>query len=216
MMTIFDLDLSNYKIYIEAGANDGISQSRSLHLSRKEDWFGVLIEPHPMLYQASVHQRSNGRTLFVNCGLVSNDYKESHIDLYCHSEYSLMNCVSDSIMMKRNPDNYNNPMSVPAKTLQSILDDLKIKVVDYFFLDVEGYEKEVINGIGKNTIIKRLELEQHNKENFEQEKCEIIQNCKQLNLEYNFTISTSPNESRPNPKLVFDYQKEQNNGKTKT
>ena len=144
-MTIFDLDLSNYKIYIEAGANDGISQSRSLHLSRKEDWFGILIEPHPMLHQTSVRQRSNGRTLFVNCGLVSNDYKESHIDLYCHSDYSLMNCVSDSIMMKRNPDDYNNPISVPTKTLQSILDDFEIKVVDYFFLDVEGYEKEVIN-----------------------------------------------------------------------
>ena len=40
--------------FIEAGANDGFEQSNTYHLERWRGWSGVLVEPIPELYRASV------------------------------------------------------------------------------------------------------------------------------------------------------------------
>lgn len=144
-------------IYIEAGANNGVFQSRSIHLKEDPQYFGILIEPSKEVFDECVINRKNERTLIYNAALVSKEYKEPTIELQIHSMYHLMNSINKSINQS-----YNNSTRVPARTLQSILDENDIKEVEYLYLDVEGYENEVLNGIDFNkTKFKNLEIECH-------------------------------------------------------
>jgi len=138
------------KVYIEAGANDGIFQSRTLSLKDKD--FGILIEPHLETYNKCCENRQNYLCKVYNCALVSFDYNFDTIDLGLH-EHTAMN----SILYKN-----LNTVSVKARTLQSILDENNISIVENFFLDTEGYENEILKGIDFNkTKFKNIEIECH-------------------------------------------------------
>lgn len=145
------------KIYIEAGANDGVDGSRGIQFKDNSEYMGILIEPHPVIFNYCSNSRKNDNTLLYNVALVSRDHKEPTIELQLHSSYHPMNSIKKSI-----GQTYNNSVTVQARTLQSILDENNISEVDYFYLDVEGYENEVLMGIDFNkTKFKHIEVECH-------------------------------------------------------
>jgi FkbM family methyltransferase len=149
--------MKNKKIYIEAGANDGIFQSRSLHLQNNHEYFGLLIEPHLETYNQCVINRDNGYAKIYNAALVSFNFQSPTIDLGIHCDYTAMNSI-----VKPPEESYPQTVSVPARTLQSILNENDIDLVEYFYLDVEGYEKNVLEGIDFNkTKFNFIELECH-------------------------------------------------------
>lgn len=149
--------MTNKKIYIEAGAHDGIFQSRSIQFKNNNEYFGLLIEPHFETYQQCIINRNNEFCKIYNAALVSFDFKSTEIQLGIHSQYTAMNSI-----VKPSNQNYIDTINVPAKTLQSILDENDISVVENFYLDVEGYEKNVLNGINFNkTKFNNIELECH-------------------------------------------------------
>tara|TARA_R110000822_G_scaffold145230_1_gene284056 strand:- start:391 stop:969 length:579 start_codon:yes stop_codon:yes gene_type:complete len=144
------------KVYIEAGANDGVFQSRSLELSKDSDYFGILVEPDPDEYAKCVKSRSTNTRIYNNC-LVSSNYKESSITFYRHKNQS---CVNGFLKSPVEP--CTSQMLIPTRTLQSILDENSITHVDKLFLDVEGYEYEVMNGIDfTKTTFNYIEIECH-------------------------------------------------------
>jgi FkbM family methyltransferase len=145
------------KIYIEAGANDGVDGSRGIQFKDNSEYVGILIEPHPIIFNYCLNARKNDRTLCYNVALVPESHKECTIELQLHSMFHPMNSIKKSI-----GQSYSNAITVPARTLQSILDENNISEVDYFWLDVEGYEHEVLMGIDFNkTKFKHLEVECH-------------------------------------------------------
>ena len=149
--------MKNKKIYIEAGAHDGIFQSRSLQFKDNDEYFGFLIEPCYETYQQCVANRFNNLCKIYNAALVSFDFNYSEIDLGIHSVYSAMNSI-----VKPSGESYSKTTSVIARTLQSILDENNIDTVENFFLDVEGYERNVLEGIDfKKTKFNNIELECH-------------------------------------------------------
>lgn len=122
--------------YIECGANDGLMQSNTLRLERL-GWSGLLIEPSPEAYKNLIKNRSN-QNIFSNCALVSSD----EIKTVCGDfDGSLMASVGSARTMNE------KKINVQARTLQSILDENGISQIDFFSLDVEGYEYEVLRGI---------------------------------------------------------------------
>jgi len=149
--------MNKKKIYIEAGAHDGIFQSRSLQFKGNDEYFGLLIEPHFETFQQCVNNRADGLCRIYNAALVSFDFDSPEIQLGIHSQYSAMNSI-----VKPNSEKYVDTVVVEAKTLQSILDENDISIVDNFYLDVEGYEKNVLNGIDFNkTKFNNIEVECH-------------------------------------------------------
>lgn len=149
--------MRNKKIYIEAGANDGIFQSRSLQFKDNIDYFGLLIEPHFETYKQCVSNRSGDNSKIYNAALVSFDFEFNEIELGIHSTYTAMNSI-----VKPSSESYIKTIHVPARTLQSILDENNISIVENFFLDVEGYEKNVLDGIDfSKTRFNNIELECH-------------------------------------------------------
>lgn len=149
--------MKNKKVYIEAGAHDGLFQSRSLQFKSNDEYFGILIEPHYETYIKCVKNRESESCKIYNAALVSFDFPSSEIELGIHSAYTSMNST-----VKPKTENFCSTISVPARTLQSILDENSISTIENFYLDVEGYEQNVLNGINFNkTKFNYIELECH-------------------------------------------------------
>jgi FkbM family methyltransferase len=126
-------------VYIECGANDGITQSYTYELE-KRNWIGILVEPSIQAYQKCIKNRSN-RNIFINCALVSDNIDNT---IFGDFDGNLMSSVGGKRLNRTYLD------SVPCRTLTSILDEYKVEKIDLFSLDVEGYELEVLKGLDFN------------------------------------------------------------------
>jgi FkbM family methyltransferase len=187
------------KIYIEAGANDGVFQSCTYKLEQTGEWTGVLIEPNLDVFNACVANRSSNN-YFYNCALVSFEYDKKVIPFHLHSGHSAMGGV-----FKRTDTEYTATIDVPCRTLQSILDELEIYKIDKLFLDVEGFELDVLKGIDfSKTLIEEAEIEVHsrsviNYKDNNNEKENIVYFMRQNNYE----VISENDPSDANTKLIF-------------
>ena len=203
------------KYYIEAGANDGLHQSRSLHLKDNLEYHGIMIEPNPVAFSYCKNNRNPSNHTFINAALVPLDYENDAIDLYGRSgrmdpkslHQSMMGAVSKSRLMEVDRSRFTNApiFRVAAKSLQEILDSIKVKEIEYFYLEVEGYEAPVLRGITSDIKIKNLEVELHDQENEEQETQTIVDICKNLDL-----VLIKCNRDEGHPKLIFKQNKDKN------
>ena len=143
--------------YVEIGANDGISQSNSLFFERKKNWSGVLVEPDKQNYHLLTKNRRKSNKFF-NCACVSFDFKESFIEfMYSNlmsatikdrSEFDKVNAHALSGVNFLAKDEIIKTYLVPAMNLESILDQANApSLIDFFSLDVEGHELDVLKGL---------------------------------------------------------------------
>lgn len=142
--------------FIEAGGNDGFSQSNTYHLERRRGWSGLLVEPVPAL--AALATRERPRSSVVNAALVAPD----HVEPTARIRYGGLMSVtvgargddaSDQAWVEQGlastalglEDEYE--VDVPARTLSSVLDELDPPEIDLLSLDVEGFEPQVLAGL---------------------------------------------------------------------
>lgn len=139
--------------FVEAGANDGISQSNTLFFERYRNWSGILIEPIPELAEKCRFNRP--KCVVENCALVPFDYADKLVEMrYCN----LMSLIKGSMRSEEEEESHivrgcaiqavdTYDLRVPARTLTSVLDQYKVEGIDFFSLDVEGFELGVLKGI---------------------------------------------------------------------
>ncbi len=147
----------NYRngFFIEAGGNDGYSQSNTYYLEKKLGWRGLLIEGIPELYEKCRKERR--RSQVRNCALVSPDFSETTVTMhFAHLmsvvEGSMKSTEAQESHVSRGVEiqNLGNSYSVevPARTLESVLDEIDpLPEIDFFSLDVEGFELQVLQGL---------------------------------------------------------------------
>jgi FkbM family methyltransferase len=143
--------------FIEAGANNGIHQSNTYYFEKAYGWSGILIEGVPELYQKCLKART--KSIVYNCALVRNSFSEKYVKMHYSN---LMSIVEGARGSNENDNEYINSgmgkqkinktysVLVPARTLTSILDECNVRKIDFFSLDVEGYELEVLKGLDFN------------------------------------------------------------------
>jgi len=188
----------NKKIYIEAGANDGIFQSRSLSLKNKEEYLGILIEPVPEVFYAC--KKNRPECLHYNCALVDFDYPHTNTQINIHHMYYAM-----ATLIKSPTESYVGEIVVPARTLDSILEENNISAIDYFFLDVEGYELNVLKGINFNKrFFTSIEVECHYNLLKIDREYEIQSHVDYLKR-HNYYLSTIITDNG-HPKLIFNHE----------
>ncbi len=140
-------------IFVEAGANDGVSFSNTLYFEKYLGWRGLLVEPNPEV--AQLCQRNRTRSIVEPVALVSFQNAARSITL---TAVGLMSFVKGALKTESDEAAHlegsslaNQPtpvqVEVPCATLSSLLDRHRFTKIDLLSLDVEGYEAEVLKGV---------------------------------------------------------------------
>jgi FkbM family methyltransferase len=134
--------------FVEAGANDGYTQSNTYWLERFRGWQGLLVEPMSEL--ATEAQKSRLSSIVKQCALVSPQHDGEKIRMHFGDLMSIVDGARDrswasngTVLGWRDP--YD--VDVEAHTLSSLLDEINAPEVDLLSLDVEGYEISVLKGL---------------------------------------------------------------------
>lgn len=144
----------NYKngFFIEMGANDGIAQSNTFFLEKKYNWRGMLIEPSEK-FTLLKNNRST-KNIFSNAACCSFKNRGKNIKFAYYNLMTLALNLKTDVNVKKHKINAkkfsNNSYNFIKKGIP--LNDLLSKnntpkIVDFFSLDVEGVELEVLKGI---------------------------------------------------------------------
>jgi len=195
-----DLDIKllkylNYEngFFVEAGANDGLSQSNTALYEFDLSWRGLLIEPNKIKYAQAIASRPN--SIVENYALVNFNYKGKtvrgdfaevgHGESLCGQICDNSGDYFDDEMRDAKNERINsNIVEVPCITVQELLDKHKIKEVDLFSLDVEGYELDVLNGINFSSFRPKYYLIEMNYPNRKQTILKYMKSKKYKFIEY--------------------------------
>ena len=133
------IELMRFKqqgIFIEVGAYNGVLFSNTKLLEDHYGWTGILIEPSLKRFYELLKNRPNAKNFC--CALGSFDE---------HGSYGVGDF--DGGLMASLTDRTDNDIrvKVPIYSLQSILDQCGFKHIDFFSLDTEGYELNILKGI---------------------------------------------------------------------
>jgi FkbM family methyltransferase len=137
--------------FVEAGGNDGFTQSNTYAFERRHGWRGVLVEPVPELARACALERP-GSTV-VRAALVAHDFPESEVRLHFGGLMSLVVGAREgdaewaAAAHAVGQEEPAHQFVAPARTLSSILDEVGAPEVDLLSLDVEGYEPQALAGL---------------------------------------------------------------------
>lgn len=121
----------------------------------RRGWHGLLIEPNKAKLAQCRASRSN-RNIFERCALVSfehdgdiicGNFAESEVDASLIGQVTVPSKYWDDPHRVAAQAKSGRVVEVPAKTLQSLLDQHGIDTIDYLALDVEGYEYEAMDGL---------------------------------------------------------------------
>ncbi|CAI6361075.1 unnamed protein product [Macrosiphum euphorbiae] len=154
------IDYTKGGFFIECGALDGETRSNTLYFERYYGWVGLLIEADPLNF---VKMLKKGRRAYLSPTCLSvNPYPEivsflqrSNMGRIANDEVVEDEVMSDDYGKKKSPI-----VNVQCFPFYTYLLALNITVIDYFSLDVEGSELNVLKTIPFDKIdIRTLSVE---------------------------------------------------------
>ena len=163
-------DLVKPGFYIEAGAAGGELYSNTLYFEMKYNWTGLLVEPSPIWWK---ELKSKNRNAWILPHCLSTEKKVHLIDFYSFSE----DFVDFAFMSRTDMDHdfyenfkANHPhalykLKVQCFPLQAVLKAMDLPKVQYFSLDIEGAEYDVLKTIDFNVVdfsVFSIEIEDDN------------------------------------------------------
>ncbi len=181
---LFEKYFKNYNhsngVFLEMGALDGILYSNTKFYEDTLGWKGILIEPNPVQYNKLISNRPKAKCYNE---LVS-DLVEPIEFQYFLEGHAAVSGVKDTLPQSHFDTYFNRFTNLPQsiikmkpKSLTSILNSSGYDHIDFFSLDVEGHELNVLKSLDfQNTIPIYLILMENLGDTPENELCkEILQ-----------------------------------------
>lgn len=124
-------------VFVELGANDGLTQSNTAFFEFSRGWTGLLVEPSHIAYEKCVANRPNSVVEWCAC-VADNDVNQVVGDF----DGGLMSSVNGE-----RTDRRTDMVSVPAQTLAAILKEHDITHIDFLSVDAEGHDYDILLGL---------------------------------------------------------------------
>lgn len=131
--------------FVDVGAYDGVHLSNSYHFEQI-GWTGLLVEPDPARAENCLIARPRSRTF--HCAAVdSPDVREiTFHQVDAAGVFSTTNLTTEHANRLSNMGHIFKPMTVPARTVDSMLEEIGANCIDFVSIDVEGAEMSVLKG----------------------------------------------------------------------
>ncbi len=144
----------NNGFFIECGGNDGHNFDPTYYLEKFLGWRGIIIEPLPI---GKLCIRNRKKSWIYQVALVPFGFKDKNVNFIdCNAMSFIEGTIENQVeWIKSGEDTQKieaRKINVPAKTIQKVIDEHKLKNrtfadIDFFVIDVEGYELEVLKGL---------------------------------------------------------------------
>ena len=166
--------------YIELSALDGIFCSNTKFFQDTLNWNGILIEPHPIMYESLKINRPNN--LLFN-ELVSCLEEELNFKFFLVNFLATVSGVENTLPKNHDKDFFNNEYNknylqssiyIKPKKLTDIINLTNIQHFDLLSLDVEGHEYEVLKSWDFSVPIDIIMIEALDENNERTELCRKI------------------------------------------
>tara|TARA_Y100000741_G_C18258443_1_gene559782 strand:- start:3039 stop:3821 length:783 start_codon:yes stop_codon:yes gene_type:complete len=156
-------------VFLELGACDGLLYSNTLFFEKYLGFKGILIEPVKEFYDKLIKNRPNN-----SCYNNAISLHKTDIDILVNGAVSgIKQHMENSFIESWHKKNIIR--KIKTNTLSNIFIEKNINYIDFFSLDVEGGELDVLNTINWDNIsifLICIELDNHNQE--KNEKCRQI------------------------------------------
>lgn len=150
--------------FIESGGFDGETYSNSLFFEMERDWTGLLIEAAPSLFEKII---TKNRNIYAINACIANGKPTVERFLFASELGGREKEMSDN--HKKRIDyssaiNGKRTIFVPCFSLNTILKALNVQKIDYFSLDIEGGEFDVLQSLDFEKYYFRTFSIEHNSE----------------------------------------------------
>ena len=137
---VYNMFFSNKKhgVYLEFGAVDGVLYSNTLFLEQSLGWRGVLLEASPTSYEELQKNREHNK--LFNLAICN----EAGMKTFRGTDAE--GGIEESLP-ERGKRASGNTYSVQCDTLQSVLRSASVTTIDFWSLDVEGGEWDVLKSM---------------------------------------------------------------------
>jgi FkbM family methyltransferase len=143
--------------FMDVGANDGITINNTLYFEKYYNWTGINVEPLDEPYNKLILNRVN----CINLKLAI-DNVDGEADFIYNTGYTEMISGLKKPYDPRHFDRLTHELNkhggtstvkiIKTKTIKTILEENKIKHINYLSIDVEGGEKNVLESINFNDV----------------------------------------------------------------
>ena len=136
---------------LQIGANDGINADFIRDRAIANDWFCVLVEPHPVYFETLKKNYDKCRRVFfenVACSNNSGSLELFYVKEVSEDKYWSTGIASfdKSHLLRHSIDEENiSKVDVPLVSLNSLVEKYFLYDVDILVIDVEGHELSVFN-----------------------------------------------------------------------
>jgi FkbM family methyltransferase len=142
-------------VFLDIGANDGITFSNTYHFEKFRNWTGLCIEPHNEVFEKSKSIRncflencciSNKETIVTFRKIIGNGNLDmlSGIVEFMSDEFKKR--IDDVVKNNTNAGQYTD-IKIFAYNINTLLEKYNLIAIDYCSIDTEGAEYEIVSSI---------------------------------------------------------------------
>lgn len=143
-------------IFVDIGCNDPVRFNNTAFLEREYDWHGISIDAQGQFAQRYHEER---RSPFVQA-CIGSRRREVKFAQVSGREFAGLSGVQDHLDERKVSGREQIVSVVEQVPLKEVLDSHGISKIDCLFVDVEGYEMEVLSGIDFDAVeISRIVIE---------------------------------------------------------
>jgi len=143
-------------IFVEIGANDGISNSNTYYFEKELSWSGLAIEPLPKAFKM-LEKNRNCATLNGCISDFNGETKFLAIDGYAEQLSGIIDKYDKRHVLRIEKElkefkGTKKEISVNCYTLENVLENHSISSIDYLSIDTEGGEFNILKSLNLKKI----------------------------------------------------------------